>query len=59
MNLILLMVFMALALSVGFVISYLWALSSGQFDDLETPALRMLKDDSIIAKHKKEGSSNE
>lgn len=45
MSTILFMVSLALVLSVGFVICYLWALSKGQFDDLETPALRMLKED--------------
>lgn len=42
---ILFMVSIALILSLGFVASYLWALSHGQFDDLETPAHRMLKND--------------
>lgn len=42
---ILFMVSIALCLSVTFVAGYLWALSKGQFDDLQTPALRILKDD--------------
>lgn len=39
------MISIALLLSLGFVISYLWASTKGQFDDLETPAHRILKDD--------------
>lgn len=42
---ILFMVSMALILSGGFVACYLWSIASGQYDDLSTPALRMLKDD--------------
>lgn len=45
-----LMVAMALCLAVGFVLSYIWALNEGQFDDLTTPALRILKDDSVSDK---------
>ncbi|MBC7741779.1 MAG: cbb3-type cytochrome oxidase assembly protein CcoS [Bdellovibrionaceae bacterium] len=45
MTTILFMVSVALLLSVSFVGFYFWALSSGQYDDLETPAHRMLKDE--------------
>jgi cbb3-type cytochrome oxidase maturation protein len=48
MTTILFMVSVALILSFVFVSCYLWAMSSGQFDDAETPALRMLKEDYII-----------
>lgn len=41
------MVGTALCLALSFVVAYIWALSEGQFDDLETPALRVLKDDVI------------
>lgn len=41
-----------LALAVVFVavIAYLWSARSGQFDDLDTPAVRMLHDDDGRAK---------
>ncbi|AGH95438.1 cbb3-type cytochrome oxidase assembly protein CcoS [Pseudobdellovibrio exovorus] len=42
---ILFMVAIALYLALGFVVACLWALEKGQFDDLETPALRILKND--------------
>lgn len=35
----------ALATATGAVIAFLWAARSGQLDDLETPACRMLDDD--------------
>jgi cbb3-type cytochrome oxidase maturation protein len=48
MNLILFMVSIAGALSFIFVVAYLWSVSAGQMDDLETPAHRILKNDSKI-----------
>lgn len=42
---ILFMVSVALILSASFIACYLWSVSNGQFDDLTTPALRMLKED--------------
>lgn len=45
MNILILMIPMALLLGVGFISAFLWANSQGQFDDLETPAHRILKDD--------------
>ncbi|MCI5065738.1 cbb3-type cytochrome oxidase assembly protein CcoS [bacterium] len=40
-------VLLPLSLVIGFVaiIGYFWAVRSGQFDDLETPSLRMLVDE--------------
>lgn len=42
MNVIWLMIGVTLLLILGFVIAYFWAVQNGQFDDLETPAHRML-----------------
>lgn len=56
---ILFMVSIALVLSISFVFCYLWAISSGQFDDLQTPALRILKDDFIIKNKNSERKQHE
>lgn len=45
MNVLTLMIPMALLLGIGFLVAFWWASSKGQFDDLETPALRILKED--------------
>ncbi len=45
MNILVLMIPMALLLGFGFVAAFMWASHRGQFDDLETPAHRILKDD--------------
>ncbi|MBK9321525.1 MAG: cbb3-type cytochrome oxidase assembly protein CcoS [Bdellovibrionaceae bacterium] len=44
MNILILMIPMAFALGLGFVAAFMWAASKGQFDDLETPAHRILED---------------
>ena len=33
----------------GFLAAFLWAAFSGQFDDLETPAVRVLRDDAATS----------
>lgn len=35
----------SLILGIGFLVAFFWAHNSGQFEDSETPALRMLYDD--------------
>lgn len=56
MNLILFMVAVTLCLSATFVGFYLWAVSSKQFEDLDTPAYRVLKDD--LKKSKRDNYGN-
>lgn len=45
MNILAIMIPMALLLGIGFVAAFFWATSKGQFDDVETPAHRILNDD--------------
>ncbi len=45
MNILFLLVPVALLLAAAGVGGFLWAARNGQFDDVETPALRMLIDD--------------
>ena len=35
----------AILLALAAVIAFVWTVSRGQYDDLDTPALRMLEDD--------------
>jgi len=42
MNILVVMVPMAILLGAGFVAAFIWAAKSGQFDDVETPAHRIL-----------------
>lgn len=45
MNILLALIPISLVLLVVIVLAFLWAVRSGQFDDLDTPALDMLRDD--------------
>lgn len=38
----------SLLLALIFLAAYLWSVRTGQFDDLETPALRALEDDDLL-----------
>ena len=48
-------IIISLLVALGFLISFLWAVRSGQYDDADTPAIRMLLDDhdSLKAKNEK------
>jgi cbb3-type cytochrome oxidase maturation protein len=45
MSIIFLLIPLGLALLLAAVLAFFWAVRSGQFDDLETPAWRILLDD--------------
>ena len=50
---------LALGVAAVAVIAYIWAVRSGQFDDLETPAVRILHDDAPGAEGPVRGSGTE
>lgn len=58
MNLLYLILPLALVIGAGFVAAFVWATRKGQFDDLETPAMRALFEDPAAAE-KPEGSERE
>jgi cbb3-type cytochrome oxidase maturation protein len=39
------MIGLSLSMSIGFVIAFVWSIKSGQQDDLNTPAMRILMDE--------------
>lgn len=45
MTIMIFLILTSLALAAGFLLVYLWAARSGQFDDDYTPAMRILFDD--------------
>jgi len=47
MNVLVYLVPMAIALGLTGLAAFLWSLRSGQYDDMEGPALRMLSDDDV------------
>jgi cbb3-type cytochrome oxidase maturation protein len=44
MNIVILLLPLALLLATGFVVAFVWGIRHGQYDDVETPAHRMLID---------------
>jgi cbb3-type cytochrome oxidase maturation protein len=57
MEVIFLLIGVSLSLAVFFLIAFLWAVKSGQFDDCETPSHKILWDDgkSVTKKNEKKG----
>ena len=50
MSVVYLVLPLALIIVLAAVLAFVWAARRGQFDDLETPALRMLHDDEAATK---------
>ena len=45
MSAIIFLISASLTVAIGFLIAFLWAVKSGQFEDKYTPAIRMLFDE--------------
>jgi cbb3-type cytochrome oxidase maturation protein len=56
MGIIVLLIFVSLVIAVAFLLVFLWAMKSGQYDDTYTPSVRMLFDDE---KNKKKSKSSD
>lgn len=54
MIIIVLLIFISLIIAVGFLISFLWSLKRGQYDDLYSPSVRMLFENKPQLKKKEE-----
>ena len=48
MNILILLIPIALGLGFAGLMAFLWCLQSGQFEDLDGSAVRILQDDSVI-----------
>lgn len=48
MSVLILLIGLSLVVAIGFLVSFLWSVRSGQYDDDKTPAMRMLFDDEKI-----------
>ncbi len=49
MNVLVYLLPMALGLGLSALFAFLWALKSGQYDDLDGAALRILEDDDLVS----------
>lgn len=48
----------AIMLGVAFLVFFIWAAKSGQYDDLDSPSVRMLFDDEKKKKAKRKANHN-
>lgn len=49
MSVLFLVLPLALLIVAGAVVAFVWSARSGQFDDLDTPAMRVLHDEAVSA----------
>jgi cbb3-type cytochrome oxidase maturation protein len=47
MGIIVLLIGISLCIAIGFLVSFLWNMKSGQYDDTYSPSVRMLFDDKM------------
>lgn len=59
MAIVFFLILVSLIVASGFLLAYLWATRSGQFDDSYTPAVRMLFDDELKTPSKESEGSNQ
>ena len=52
MSVIILLIIIGIVVAGSFLIGFIWAVKSGQYDDIESPAMRMLFDDAKPVKKK-------
>lgn len=45
MNIIIILIIISLLVAISFLVAFLWAVKSGQYDDRYTPSVRVLFDD--------------
>jgi cbb3-type cytochrome oxidase maturation protein len=50
MGIIPLLIICSIVVAGGFLVAFLWATKSGQFDDLSTPSIKILFDDEKVDK---------
>lgn len=53
MSVIVVLIVASVAVAGGFLAGFVWAVRSGQFDDTQTPAHRILFDDPTVPSEKK------
>lgn len=55
MSVLVILIFISLLFGGGFLIAFIWAVKSGQFDDKYTPSIRILFDNEL-SENKKENN---
>ena len=58
MSVIFILIIASLTVAGGFLLAFLWAVKSGQYEDDYTPSVRMLFEDEIIQPDQDQNSNN-
>lgn len=58
MSVIIILICISLLVASGFLISFIWAIKNGQYDDTYSPSVRMLFEDEIKKKTEEEKNDN-
>ena len=58
MSVMYMLIALSLLIAAGFLVSFILAIKSGQYDDKYTPSVRMLFDDELLSDSKKTSSKN-
>ncbi len=53
MKILVLLILVSLVVAVLFLYLFVWSVKSGQYDDTDSPAVRMLIDDKVSSKSKR------
>ncbi len=54
MSVVIILLLASVLVAAGFLVAFLWATKTGQYDDMVTPSVRMLFDDTPPADSEKE-----
>jgi cbb3-type cytochrome oxidase maturation protein len=54
MSVVFVLVFVAIVMAGAFLVSFIWAVKSGQYEDTYTPSVRILFDDPVLKPEVKE-----
>jgi cbb3-type cytochrome oxidase maturation protein len=55
MSVVIFLIILGILVAGGFLVGFIWAVKTGQYDDTESPAIRMLFDESKPVKKKIKG----
>jgi cbb3-type cytochrome oxidase maturation protein len=58
MSIVILLAVIGVLVAGGFLVGFIWAVKSGQYDDTESPAVRMLFDDTKPVEHSSNNKNN-
>lgn len=58
MNILVILIIVSLIVASGFLVAFIWAVRSGQYDDASTPPYRMLWDDATTKKDNKKSNQS-